>query len=267
MEKSNMLHRVVAKALLGLGLVLVLALPAAMRASAASDAGDGDAPTVDRSASAQSLRALPRKPIASRIAVTIFEFRSGTPSIQALAATDMFTTALIDSGQFRVVERAQLGDTVMREKQMNAAGQTDGSTSQQRLRGAKYIFEGTVSEANSAETQKQGGVGIGGLNIGGGKSADTLAIDVRIIDAGSGDVLDSIAVRKTVKSSTTSIGGTAALANTVASFFHRSASPMTPDVNYQTSRKESIDRALRACINAAVLQLIDRLGAGEVSGR
>ncbi|MDE2349094.1 MAG: hypothetical protein KGL92_11390, partial [Gammaproteobacteria bacterium] len=124
-----------------------------------------------------------------------------------------------------------------------------------------------VSEANAGETQKQGGVDIGGLNLGGSKSTDTLAIDVRIIDADSGEVLDSVAVRKAIRSTSQSVGGTAALANTVASFFHRSASPLTPDVNYQSTRKESIDRALRACINAAVLALINRLGADGGDGR
>ena len=34
---------------------------------------------------------------------------------------------------------------------------------------------------------------------------------------------------------------------------------MTPDVNYQVSHKESVDKALRACIETSVLALIKRV--------
>jgi len=87
----------------------------------------------------------------------------------------MFKTALIDSGQFRVVERARIEQTVIREKQLNAAGQSTGSTAQNQLRGAQYIFEGTISEVNGSEKQNQAGVNVAGLNLGGGnnKAAST----------------------------------------------------------------------------------------------
>jgi hypothetical protein len=34
---------------------------------------------------------------------------------------------------------------------------------------------------------------------------------------------------------------------------------MTPDVNYQASHRESVDKALRSCIETAVLALIKRV--------
>jgi hypothetical protein len=55
------------------------------------------------------------------------------------------------------------------------------------------------------------------------------------------------------------VGGTAAFASTVASMNGRNANPMTPDVNYQSSHKESIDKALRSCIETSVLELIKRV--------
>lgn len=231
-----------------------------------ADQEDGDAPLVEHSAISGKLEALPRKPIAQRLAVTIYQFRSAMQEVTPLAATDMFTTALIESGQFRVLERAQIDANVIREKQMNAAGQTSGSVAQTKLNGAQYIFEGTISEANAGESAKQGGINIGGLTLGGGRNKDTLAIDVRIIDAASGDVLDSVAVSKVIKSSSAGIGGTAAFASTVASMMGKSTSPLTPDVNLQTARKEGVDKALRSCIEAAVLELIKRLPAGVGTG-
>ena len=232
-------------------------------AAAASAAGDD--PVVESSKQSQALAALPPKPLEQRVPVTIYEFHGGVPSVSVGAATDIFTTALIQSGQFRVVERNRLNQGVVYEKQLNGAGMATGDAAQHQLRGARYIFEGTVSEANANEQQHQGGISIGGLNLGGAKNKDTIAVDVRIIDANTGDVLDSVSVSKAIDSSAAGIGGTAALAGTLASMSGRTANPLTPDVNYQTSHKEGVDKALRACIETSVLALIKRLDLSVAS--
>jgi curli biogenesis system outer membrane secretion channel CsgG len=237
-------------------LFLLLASPA--MTVHASD--DGDDPVIDQSKTSQALKSLPRKALADRMAVTIYDFRSSSTAVTPLAATDMFTTALIDSGQFRVVERAQIQQTILRENQLNAAGQS-GAAASKHLRGVQYIFEGSVSEANAGEKQALGGINVGGLTLGGGGGKGTIAVDVRILDADTGDVLDSITVRKAIKSSGVNVGGTAAFASSMASLMGKSVSPMTPDVNVLGAQKEGVDKALRACIDASVLQLIKRLSA------
>jgi curli biogenesis system outer membrane secretion channel CsgG len=219
----------------------------------------GEDPVVEQSKQSGALSSLPRKPLEQRVAVSIYEFHGGAPNVSVAAATDMFTTALIQSGQFRVVERNRLNQTVMHEKQLNSTGVAGGDAAQHQLRGARYIFEGTVSEANVGEQQHQGGVSIGGLNIGGAKSKDTIAVEVRILDADTGDVLDSVSISKAIDSSAVGVGGTAGFASTLASMTGHSASPLTPDVNYQVSHKEGVDRAMRACIETSVLTLIKRL--------
>jgi curli biogenesis system outer membrane secretion channel CsgG len=235
----------------------------------ASNSSDGADPVIQESKTSKALESLPPKPFEQRVPVTIYEFHSGVPSVSVGAATDMFTTALIRCGQFRVVERQRLSQDVVREKQLNAAGQSDGDSAQKQLHGARYIFEGTVSEANASENQKQGGVNIGGLSLGGGHSHDTIGVDVRIVDADTGDVLDSISVTKQLSDSSAGIGGTAALVSTLASLRGRVANPLTPDVNYQSSHQESVDKALRDCIEASVLALIKRvnLGGGTSAGK
>lgn len=220
---------------------------------------EGDDPVVQSSKQSQALAALPPKALELRIPVTIYEFHSGVPDVSVAAATDIFTTTLIESHQFRVVERNRLNQGVVYEKQLNGAGQATGDAAQHQLRGARYIFEGTVTEANAGADQKQGGVSIGGLSLGGGKNKDTIAVDVRILDANTGDVLDSVSVSKALNDSTVGVGGTAALASTLASMTGHTASPLTPDVSYQQSHKESVDKALRACIETAVLALIKRV--------
>jgi len=220
---------------------------------------EGEDPVVQSSKQSQALASLPPKPLEQRVPVTIYEFHSGVPDVSVAAATDIFTTSLIESHQFRVVERNRLSQGVIQEKQLNGAGQATGDAAQHQLRGARYIFEGTVTEANAGADQRQGGVNIGGLSLGGGKNKDTIAVDVRILDANTGDVLDSVSVSKVLNDSMVGVGGTAAFANTVASMSGHNANPMTPDVNYQSSHKESIDKALRSCIETSVLELIKRV--------
>jgi curli biogenesis system outer membrane secretion channel CsgG len=226
---------------------------------AASRAMAGDDPVIESSKQSKALSSLPPKAMEQRLPVTIYEFHGGVPSVSVAAATDMFTTALIQSGQFRVVERNRLNQGVVYEKQLNGAGMATGDAAQHQLRGARYIFEGTVSEANAGEQQHQGGVNIGGLTLGGAKNKDTIAVDVRILDANTGDVLDSVSVSKVVDSSAVGVGGTAGLAGTLASMTGHVANPLTPDVNLQASKKEGVDKALRACIETSVLALIKRL--------
>jgi curli biogenesis system outer membrane secretion channel CsgG len=227
---------------------------------AAHPARADDDPAVQTSKQSQALASLPARPLEQRVPVTIYEFHVGVPDVSVAAATDIFTTTLIESHQFRVVERNRLNQGVLLEKQLNGAGQTTGNVAQQKLSGARYIFEGTVSEANAGAAQNQGGINIGGLSLGGGKNKDTIAVDVRILDAATGDVLDSVSVSKVLNDTSVGIGGTAAFANTIASMRGHSANPLTPDVQLQSSHKESVDKALRSCIESAVLALIQRVG-------
>lgn len=227
---------------------------------AAHPARADDDPVVQTSKQSQALASLPARPLEQRVPVTIYEFHVGVPDVSVAAATDIFTTTLIESHQFRVVERNRLNQGVLLEKQLNGAGQTTGNVAQQKLSGARYIFEGTVSEANAGAAQNQGGINIGGLSLGGGKNKDTIAVDVRILDAATGDVLDSVSVSKVLNDTSVGIGGTAAFANTIASMRGHSANPLTPDVQLQSSHKESVDKALRSCIESAVLALIQRVG-------
>jgi curli biogenesis system outer membrane secretion channel CsgG len=220
---------------------------------------DGDDPVVQVTKQSSALAALPPKSLEQRIPVTIYEFHSGVQEVSVAAATDIFTTALIESHQFRVVERNRLSEGVSVEKRLNRTGQANGDAAQSQLRGARYIFEGTVTEANAGAQQRQGGVNIGGLTVGGGTNKDTIAVDVRIIDANSGDVLDSVSVSKVLNDSAAAIGGTSTFVGTLASMSGHTASPLTPNVNYQSSHQESVDKALRACIETSVLTLIKRV--------
>jgi curli biogenesis system outer membrane secretion channel CsgG len=210
----------------------------------------------DATAGQQSLKKLPRKQ-GERVAVTIYEFRSSLPTVSGQSATDMFKTALVQSGQFRVVERSRLNEGVVREKQLQQGGFASGRAAQTQLRGAQYVFEGTLSEANQSELQRSGGVGVAGMQVGGGSNRDSIAVDVRIVDAGSGDIVDAVAVRKSIKSDDVGVSGVGSLIGTAMAQRGKST-PYTPDLQAQQRRAEGVDSALRAAIDEAVLQIARR---------
>lgn len=214
-------------------------------------------PQVDRSASTEALKRLPRK-TGELIAVTIYEFRSSVGEIPARGSTDMFKTALVQSGQFRVVERARLDDGVIREKQLNASGLSSGKSAATLLTGAKYIFEGAITEANANETQRSGAIRIAGAELGASSNRDVLAIDVRVVDAASGEIVSVVTIRKSIASDSTSVSGIGNLIGTLLSRKGKSTT-YVPDVQLQQQRKESLDLALRAAIDQAVIELVNRI--------
>jgi curli biogenesis system outer membrane secretion channel CsgG len=213
-------------------------------------------PKLDDSATTEKLESLPRVE-GNRKVVTIYEFRSSVAEVSAAAATDMFTTALIKSGTFAVAERERLNQGVALEKQLNAQGQTTGAVAQSQLIGAEYIFEGTVSEAN-AQAGKTGVAGVfKGLGIETSGEKATIGIDVRVVSAATGQVLDSVNVRKPIKAGGFSVSGVGAFAQKLTGKNLEGA-----DVNVGHEGREGVDEALRSCIEEAVYQLVKRYGKG-----
>lgn len=106
------------------------------------------------------------------------------------------TTALIDSGRFIVVERAELAG-VLREQEMGLQKVVSKETAAQvsRVLGAQLLVKGAVTEFE----QKAGGgglrlgVGAGGLGgaLGGQSTHGLVGMDVRLIDTTTGQVLQS----------------------------------------------------------------------------
>ena len=234
----------------------MLALGVALTASGCASEFSKAAPTVS-----PKLSKLGKKSAEERVAVAIYEVSSAVPELQPRGATEMFKTALVKSGQFRVVERAKLNRGVTIEKQMNAAGQTSGGVAQSQLRGAAYLFQVEITEINAGASTRSTGFNIGGLQIGGASNRDQIGLDVSIVDAANGDVLDAVNVRKDIGGGATSVTGIGALASTVLAQKGKVASPYTPEINHQSTRKGSLDAALREALEEAVHLLIERFGS------
>jgi curli biogenesis system outer membrane secretion channel CsgG len=218
-----------------------------------------EGPSVENSPSTQALKKLPRKP-GERVAVAIYEFRSSVGEVAARGGTDMFVTALVRSGQFRVVERLRVNEGVVREKQLNGTGLATGQAARKKLRGARYIFEGTITEASSSQTQRSTAVDVAGMEVGGGTNRDAIGIDVRLIDVATGEIVDAVSVRKPIRSDSMNVSGVGNLLSTMLGR-HGVSSPYTPDAKVTQDRRESIDAALRAAINQAVIVIASRFGS------
>lgn len=215
-----------------------------------------EAPHVDAAPSTPAIKALPRKP-GELVAVSIYEFRSAVTEIPARGTTDMFKTALVNSGQFRVVERARVNEGVIREKQLNASGLSAGKSAKDKLIEAKYIFEGAITQANAGETQRSGAFGIAGAQVGSSSNRDVIGIDVRVVDVASGEIVAVVTVHQAIASSTSSVSGLGNLLGTVLAQQGKSTA-YVPDVQMQQQHKQSLDTALRAAIDQSVIELAKR---------
>lgn len=101
----------------------------------------------------------------------------------------MLSNELASSGNFKVVERAKV-ESVLQEQNLAASGRVRSGTGAKigQMTGADYLVMGTVTayEENTASTG--GGVSFKGISLGGKKSDAYLAIDIRVVNATTGDI-------------------------------------------------------------------------------
>jgi curli biogenesis system outer membrane secretion channel CsgG len=218
--------------------------------AASAHAGD---PTSDAASLEQQLSSLPHRSLDERVPVTIYTFRCALANVDPDAATDMFMTALLKSGQFRVVERAQLQPDLAVEHTLNSSGQSTGDAAQHKLTGAKYIFEGAVSALGQQTDSQNGGVSVDGMTVAGGGSQGKVTVDVRIVDAGTGDVLDAISYTESLGTRHSSVQG---VGNIIGSLTHGSLGAFTPDASGQTAHTDDYSDALRAAMEGSILALV-----------
>jgi curli biogenesis system outer membrane secretion channel CsgG len=126
----------------------------------------------------------------------------------AEAMQDVFVTELVKSGQFRVVEREQLA-ALMQEKGLALSGDVDPSTAVKmgKLLGVNYLLTGAVTEYGI--TDKGGhGSGIGRLpGFSAGKRNFVAAVNARLIDTSTGEIVWADEASATESSVKVSVGG------------------------------------------------------------
>lgn len=124
------------------------------------------------------------------------------------AAQDVFITELVKSGKFRVVERERI-DAIMQEKGLNLSGDIDPSTAMQigKLLGAEYLLAGAVTEYGYDESDVRT-PGIRGLpSVSVGKKTFTAAINARVFDVSTGEIVWADEARGEAGSARVFVGG------------------------------------------------------------
>ncbi len=101
----------------------------------------------------------------------------------------MLSNELASTKAFRVVERSQL-QAVMEEQNLGMSGRVQAGTGAQigKLAGAQYLIAGTVTAYEESTANSGGGISYGGFSVGGKKSEAYLAVDLRVINANTGEI-------------------------------------------------------------------------------
>lgn len=129
------------------------------------------------------------------IAVMAFENKAGVSAQINLGEgmAEMLTTALINSGRFIVVERQAITD-VLAEQDFGASGRTTSQGAPQfgRVLPAQIMIRGAITQFGLRESGGGGALSIKGIDVGLAASQAQVGVDIRIYDATTGQVLDSV---------------------------------------------------------------------------
>jgi curli biogenesis system outer membrane secretion channel CsgG len=163
----------------------------------------------------------------------------------ARTLTEILTTTLINTGRFVVLERQQM-QAVIAEQDLNAAGRVNQETgaAQGHIIGAQAMMTGDIT--GYSYTQKSLGGGalnvIKPLKVSASKVSAQVVIDLRMVDAATGEVLAS--AKGSGNASTTGV-----------------ATDITKD-DQQISASGSWSTPLGQASRAAITQVVEQLVAG-----
>ena len=113
---------------------------------------------------------------------------------------DMLAAELVSTGAFQILERKEI-DAVLGEQDLGESGRISPKTKAKmgKIKGAKYLIAGTVSASEEDIKGAGGGIAFKGISLGGSKNKSYLAVDVKVIDTESGEIVDARTIEATAK--------------------------------------------------------------------
>jgi curli biogenesis system outer membrane secretion channel CsgG len=158
--------------------------------------------------------------------------------------TEMVITELMTTDRFIVVERGALNE-VLAEQDLGDSGRVRQETAAKigEVLGAQVLIKGAITEFIEKESGGAGGLFVAGIGIGGKTTEGHVAMDMRLIDATTGQILQSHRAEGKIKSS--GLGGIA--------FFKGIAFGGT------TFKKTALGKAVRASVVDAVSFVVDNM--------
>jgi curli biogenesis system outer membrane secretion channel CsgG len=113
---------------------------------------------------------------------------------------DMLIAELAGMKVFNVLERKEI-DAVLGEQDLGASGRVNKKTAAKvgNITGAKYLVAATVSAFEKHTGSDGAGISFGGFSIGGKQEQAYMAVDLKVIDAETGEIADARTVEATSK--------------------------------------------------------------------
>ncbi|MGH8455608.1 MAG: CsgG/HfaB family protein [Stenotrophobium sp.] len=210
-------------------LPLILALSAAgCMGASATVVSSSSGPTI------QQAQAEPYNGPKERIAVTGFDFRAGQGSHEiGQGMTDMLSDSLFNTNRFIVVERERLGDVTAEQDLSNSNRfKKDTAAPIGQLEGAQLLIRGSITQFEP--NCKGGSIILASAN------EACIAINLRIIDAATGRVVNATTVQGTSRS------------GSVGLIFSGGSLPVGLGAYSHTP----MEQAIRQCIESAVNYIV-----------
>jgi len=112
---------------------------------------------------------------------------------------DMLIAELVNTRAFQVLERKEI-NAVFSEQELSRSGRLSKRTRIKlgKIKGAKYLIAGTVS-AFEKSGGKGGKIRFKGISLGGKKTKIYIAVDVKVIDTETGEVVDARTIEAKAK--------------------------------------------------------------------
>ncbi len=120
-----------------------------------------------------------------RVAIMDFENKSQHGGWRlGRGASDMLTTELVKTGKFNVMERERIA-AIIKEQNLGASGRIDTTTAARigKIIGVEYIITGAITEYG----QSKAGIGFQDVRI--GKKGYHATVDMRMINAATGQIV------------------------------------------------------------------------------
>lgn len=170
-------------------------------------------------------------------------FGMGWPQIGE-GMRDMLTTALFNTNRYIVLEREQLGE-VLKEQDLGASGRVKKGTEAQigEIYGAELLVTAAVTEFEGSAKGVGAGTKVLGVTVGGGVKKGHVAIDLRIIDTKTSQIV----LATTVEGDSTSlaVGGATNIGGSLP-------------VGLGGFAKTPMEKAIRVCIQKAVEYVVSQ---------
>jgi len=180
----------------------------------------------------------------ARVAVGDFQVKAAGATIEiGDGLREMLLTSLFNTNRFIVLERQAIQD-VMLEQDLGASGRVKRVTAAPigQLEGAELLVYGVVSEFKSSASGM--GISIGMPNIpltlGGGMKNAQMAIDLRVVETGTGRIVFATRVEGKASDFSSSIGTQLGGGRT------------TMPVTLGSYNNTPMEKAIRVCIDRAV---------------